>query len=278
MSERNLGVREGNKKPLVICVVRFKCSSIVGIEDNRLPEDPEDNEAMETTAEDQEEGGEENGGDSVIATGEGSEHDGEEMEVDAPPNPSSFPLAMLSSSAEGKEFRIAVVRTNIGFKAGRLNPYGWTWPGVVRFLSNLEWSHNLKENYEEPLNTWAIRNKDLLRTVHLVEIPPTPENGIEFSEWALQFVSSSRIETHIDHLLGKSNRAHSSLLSPLHFPVLLFACHPWRWPYFRLRALASRNLRLLLLPRLYRLRYLDRSENTRRWISLLKLYARTSRG
>ncbi|KAL8833226.1 MAG: hypothetical protein Q9176_008065 [Flavoplaca citrina] len=57
---------------------------------------------------------------------------------------------------------------------------------MVQFIAGLDFSYNVKEDCAEPLDTWVGRNKELLRTVDLVEILLTPENGMETSEWALR--------------------------------------------------------------------------------------------
>ncbi|KAL8995549.1 MAG: hypothetical protein Q9169_004751 [Polycauliona sp. 2 TL-2023] len=168
VTERNLGARAGGKKPLVICAVRFKCSRVIGVENNRLPDMDKPPDVMADEDDDNPEQG------------------GDEIKEDEPPVHNDFPLAALASDAEGKEFRIAVVKTNADFGGGRSNPYGWAWPGVVRFLAGLEFSHNVKEDFTEPLDVWAERNKNLLRTVKLVEI--LPRDGMATREWALQKV------------------------------------------------------------------------------------------
>ena len=177
-----------HRRPLVICVVRFKCSSVLGVEDNRLPEKGWDDGPKEEMVKSRNEDDHGNDDDAVVKTEEDKkDHDGnEEMKGDEPPDPCNFPLAALSSDPEGKEFRIAFLKTNPDFKRGRSSHYGWAWPGVIRFLAGLEFLHNVKEDFSEPLDTWAGMNKDLLRTVELVQTLPTLEDGLETTEWALR--------------------------------------------------------------------------------------------
>ncbi|CAL8583821.1 hypothetical protein XPA_009438 [Xanthoria parietina] len=107
------------------------------------------------------------------------EEDFEEPQVVQPPVPSEYPLASLSSDFLGKEFRLAILKTTQGFKVNKSNPYSWAWPGLVRFLANMEFRPKKSDNLNESLDVWARKNRDSLGAVRLVEIPSKPENGSE---------------------------------------------------------------------------------------------------
>ncbi len=203
VSERII-VQPRFKRPLVICVVRFKCHTAEGVEEHRInPENAEDatmagtERGIEAGAEDENDEQEEVGGsdegnddeqkeDDDGLTPTPMEEDFEEPQVVQPPVPSEYPLASLSSDFLGKEFRLAILKTTQGFKVNKSNSYSWAWPGLVRFLANMEFRPKKSDNLNEPLDVWATKNRDSLGAVRLVETTPTPENG---SEWALRFVS-----------------------------------------------------------------------------------------
>ena len=198
------------KKPLVICVVRFKCHSAEGVEEHRInPENAEDTTMAgieegnedDPAAEEAEGADKEIDDEQALAVQEDKveneenddgftpipmEENSEETLVVQPPVPSEYPLASLSSDFLGKEFRLAILKTTQGFKVRKSNPYSWAWPGVVRFLANVEFRPEKSDNLNESLDVWAAKNRDSLGTVQLVKLPQTPENG---SEWALRFVS-----------------------------------------------------------------------------------------
>ncbi|KAI4219810.1 MAG: hypothetical protein LQ349_008251, partial [Xanthoria aureola] len=197
------------KKPLVFCVVRFKCHSAEGVEEHRInPENAEDTTMAGT--EEGTEAGAENEDDPAAEEAEGAdeetdneqtlavqedeveneekndgltptpmEEDSEETQVVQPPVPSEYPLASLSSDFLGKEFRIAILKTTQGFKVNKSNPYSWAWPGVVRFLADMEFRPKRSDILNESLDVWAAKHRDSLGAIRLVEITPTPENGSE---------------------------------------------------------------------------------------------------
>ncbi|CAO1605086.1 hypothetical protein XANCAGTX0491_008618 [Xanthoria calcicola] len=195
------------KKPLVICVVRFKCHSAEGVEEHRInPENAEDTTMAgieegnedDPAAEEAEGADKEIDDEQALAVQEDKveneenddgftpipmEENSEETLVVQPPVPSEYPLASLSSDFLGKEFRLAILKTTQGFKVRKSNPYSWAWPGVVRFLANVEFRPEKSDNLNESLDVWAAKNRDSLGTVQLVKLPQTPENG---SEWALR--------------------------------------------------------------------------------------------
>lgn len=210
------------KRPLVICVVCFKCHTAEGVEEHRInPKNAEDTTiagtegGTEAGAEDEDDeqapaaeevGGANEGNDDkqTLAVRKDAVENGENddglttttMEVDSevpqvvqPPVPSEYPLASLSSEFLGKEFRLAILKTTQGFKVNKSNPYTWAWPGLVRFLANMEFRPKKSDILNESLDVWAAKNRDSLGAVRLVEIPPTPENGSESTGWALRFVS-----------------------------------------------------------------------------------------
>ena len=203
VSERII-VQPRFKRPLVICVIRFKCHTAEGVEEHRInPENAEDTtmagteRGIEAGAEDENDEQEEVGGfdegnddeqkeDDDGLTPTPMEEDFEEPQVVQPPVPSEYPLASLSSDFLRKEFRLAILKTTQGFKVNKSNPYSWAWPGLVRFLANMEFRPKKSDNLNESLDVWARKNRDSLGAVRLVETTPTPENG---SEWALRFVS-----------------------------------------------------------------------------------------
>ncbi|KAL8914270.1 MAG: hypothetical protein Q9172_007120 [Xanthocarpia lactea] len=208
------------ERPMVICVVRFKCHTAEGVEETRInPENAEDTPMDEDdededdeqgpAAEEEEVEGSDKGSDvdEVLALendeGEGDEEqddmeeDSEETQIVQLPVPSNYPLATLSSEYLGKEFRLAILKTTQVYKVNKANFYSWAWPGVVRFLAGMEFSPKRRDVLDQPLDLWARNNKDSLKAVRLVEVPPTPENGLESTEWALQHISRAPRQLNI---------------------------------------------------------------------------------
>ncbi|KAL8857757.1 MAG: hypothetical protein Q9178_005657 [Gyalolechia marmorata] len=197
------------KRPRVFCVVRFKCRTAEGVEENRInpenaentPVDEDEDDEQAPAGEEEEVEGSDNGNDvdQVLAMekDEGEvdeeqddmEEDSEETQSVQLPVPSAYPLATLSSDYLGKEFRLAILKTTPVYRANKKNSYSWAWPGAVRFLADMEFWPFRSDDLDQPLDSWARNNKDSLKAVGLVEVPPTPENGLESIEWALRPIS-----------------------------------------------------------------------------------------
>ena len=104
---------------------------------------------------------------------------------EAPQDPSEFPLGELfkdATSVVGKEFRLGFLR-----KTSRQDDtYAFTWPGVLDFLSGMPMTYDEREvkEYQLPLDEWAVKNKDNLRSLRLKEFRSTDQGRGQF-EWHL---------------------------------------------------------------------------------------------